>query len=577
MSFKSQLIEYMDQIGCSSKDLSRVSGLSTSSISRYRSGDRKPPVSSNHIKQIAEGLCKLAKENGVSDFESPHRVTQSLIRSINKSPFIFDFTSFRTNFADLVNAFGIELKDLAPYVDLDETYLSGILSGKRQPAGPGLLVNGICDYVTACHSKESDKEIAAYILACEPKEISGEKEYYDALHYWLNTTQNDHRKSAARLLHAIDDYSPSSYEQYLDEPHSSGLFEYPADETIYDPSKFKAAEIAFINSLETLESGSSVFIYNDLSFRTLEQNGSDFSQLWKVSLARALAKNIKINIVLNVDVPFKRVLYNLEQWLPFFMTGNLYPYYLKGVQSSIFNHILMVSDKFALTAESVVESPDLARYRTVTDPVEISHLKARVDAIMSRALPLIETYTAEEFPSVSAKLSKDALLQGEKRAMTTSVPLFMADDSFIEEICRKNGIAETDISRILQTVIIERNYSDISSRNGELSFVINHLSEETFEKYPSSPILSYSFPGMKLKYSYSDYIRHLEQAEKYASSKNKINISFVKSTYYSIQILVHKNKFVFVSKLSAPTIVFACKHPKLCKAIEGLAFPNESV
>ena len=41
MSFKDILNEYLEKINCSSKELSNVSNISESVISRYRSGERK--------------------------------------------------------------------------------------------------------------------------------------------------------------------------------------------------------------------------------------------------------------------------------------------------------------------------------------------------------------------------------------------------------------------------------------------------------------------------------------------------------------------------------------------------------
>ena len=42
MTFSEQLNEYLSVLNCSAKELSQISGLSNSVISRYRSGERVP-------------------------------------------------------------------------------------------------------------------------------------------------------------------------------------------------------------------------------------------------------------------------------------------------------------------------------------------------------------------------------------------------------------------------------------------------------------------------------------------------------------------------------------------------------
>ena len=57
--FKDQLNEYMVQLGCSGRELAEVSGLSPATVSRYRSGERKPESETERAKLIG-GIVQLA-------------------------------------------------------------------------------------------------------------------------------------------------------------------------------------------------------------------------------------------------------------------------------------------------------------------------------------------------------------------------------------------------------------------------------------------------------------------------------------------------------------------------------------
>ena len=62
MNFHELLNHYIEIIGCTAKELSETSNISTSVLSRYRSGDRIPKYNSIQYNQLIEGLTKLIKE-----------------------------------------------------------------------------------------------------------------------------------------------------------------------------------------------------------------------------------------------------------------------------------------------------------------------------------------------------------------------------------------------------------------------------------------------------------------------------------------------------------------------------------
>ena len=66
MTFSEQLNEYLSILNCSAKELSQISGLSNSVISRYRSGERVPRPESEKLNQLCEGIYLLSKEKAAS-------------------------------------------------------------------------------------------------------------------------------------------------------------------------------------------------------------------------------------------------------------------------------------------------------------------------------------------------------------------------------------------------------------------------------------------------------------------------------------------------------------------------------
>ena len=65
MEFKEKLIEYLELLDCTAKDLSDTSGLSTATISRYKSGDRVPESNSDNFTNLVKGIVEISKNKDI--------------------------------------------------------------------------------------------------------------------------------------------------------------------------------------------------------------------------------------------------------------------------------------------------------------------------------------------------------------------------------------------------------------------------------------------------------------------------------------------------------------------------------
>lgn len=62
--FHDRLNEYITQLGCSGRELAEASGLSPATVSRYRSGERRPESEAERAKLVS-GIARLAESRGV--------------------------------------------------------------------------------------------------------------------------------------------------------------------------------------------------------------------------------------------------------------------------------------------------------------------------------------------------------------------------------------------------------------------------------------------------------------------------------------------------------------------------------
>ena len=69
MKFNEKLNEYIDILDCTAKELSRNSGISTATISRYRNGERVPEINSDALNQLCSAIAQTAKQKQIKRYQ----------------------------------------------------------------------------------------------------------------------------------------------------------------------------------------------------------------------------------------------------------------------------------------------------------------------------------------------------------------------------------------------------------------------------------------------------------------------------------------------------------------------------
>lgn len=132
MGFAITLNAYCDSLGCTNKELAESCGISASSVSRYRSGDRTPEIGGVAIARLARGITALYRKNGLVGAPSSFEVSRALERSITDEREQGFALCARIDAA--MSGLGIRNSELASAVGIDPSYLSRIRSKQRIPA-----------------------------------------------------------------------------------------------------------------------------------------------------------------------------------------------------------------------------------------------------------------------------------------------------------------------------------------------------------------------------------------------------------------------------------------------------------
>lgn len=190
MTFSEQLNEYLSILNCSAKELSQISGLSNSVISRYRSGERVPRPESEKLNQLCEGIYLLSKEKAAS------KRTSASITPFSKDEIYTAFTNtlkqpdnsqLCENFNYLLLASSVSLADLARFLNYDSSYLSRIRSGSRIPSDPEWFCSETARFIVL-RTPPADRIFIEKLTGQSIKDINDSATLCQLLSGWLLNT-----------------------------------------------------------------------------------------------------------------------------------------------------------------------------------------------------------------------------------------------------------------------------------------------------------------------------------------------------------------------------------------------------
>ncbi len=180
VSFVSTLNEYCTLLACSSKDLAERSGISPSTLSRYRSGRRTPSYDGESVRKLASGIVSIARERGIESIGTEEEVKADLLSGLNHSSTVF---SHRLD--ALMRTLQISNVEMSRQAAVDPSYLSRIRNGRRSPADPQGLAQRCAEYIV---SHREDRELlreTLEVIGGDERGVRSASELEDLIARWL--------------------------------------------------------------------------------------------------------------------------------------------------------------------------------------------------------------------------------------------------------------------------------------------------------------------------------------------------------------------------------------------------------
>lgn len=562
MTFKNRLNEYLNNINCSSKELSIKSNVSESVISRYRNGDRTPKIDSKQLKDISAAIECIIKEKNIEEYLNTNILFE--LSNAIKEMDTFNYDSFSNNLNELITTLKININEMSKYIMFDSSHISRIKNGKTRPSDPILFANRICNYIT---SKYNSLEYYKTLSLLLDKDVN-ENNIYDLICNYLTNDTNNNKNYIGDFLNNLNNFNLNDYIKDIkfDELKVPNIPFYKAKtKNYYGLEEMKNAEIDFFKATVLTKNNEDIFMCSDMPMEDMAKD-IEFGKKWMFGVAMCLKKGLHLNIIHNLDRPFNEMMLGLESWIPIYMTGQISPYYLKETKNSIYGHLNYTSGKYILYGECIKDNHDKGKYYLTSDNKEVKYYKEKASYILKKANSLMDIYTEKDKNSFKTFLLNDTSIKTNRKRILSSLPLFTMNDELLNKILIRNNLSNEEIVNI-------KNYKK-DEENNIKEILKNNIITDTIYDYSDSfnDNLSLSleniFLNRKITYTYKEYIEHLNNTKNY-KNKNYHLITTKEETFSNISITILENDYVIISKISNPVIHFVIKHPKLVSAISN--------
>ena len=552
MKFNEIFNKYINLINCTSKDISNLSKLSESIISRYKNGTRIP--NNDTIKKISKTLATLSN-NKYTELD----ILNDFYNATNISN--IDFNIVVNNLNILISTFNINASTLSKYLNYDASYLSRIRNNTRIPSNKEEFIDSLTNFIL----KKYNNEKYSLIL----KDLIGNDINFNNIRIWLLTNKVKEINEVSTFLNKLDEFDLNDFIKSIkfDELKVPSIPFYRAKtKSYYGIEEMKKGELDFFKATVLSKSKEDIFMCSDMPMEDMAKD-IEFGKKWMFGIALSLKKGLHLNIIHNLDRPFNEMMLGLESWIPLYMTGQVSPYYFKNINNTIYNHINYKSGSVILTGECITGNHDKGKYYISTNNKELKYYKTKCNILLKKSSSLMDIYRKENIDKFNMFMLKDKDIKCDRKRIYSTLPLFTIKDELLLKILKRNKINNNDIDKILKYKKEEELNTINILKTNKINDIIYKINKKEFNNkiYLS---LENIFCDLEIKYNYEEYLEHYNNTINYKNNNYVVSINEYK-TFNNINISILKNKYVHLTKSGDPIIHFIIRHKKLMDAIDN--------
>ena len=401
---------------------------------------------------------------------------------------------------------------------------------------------------------------------------------HQKLYTWLTNNKFDIKEeySIDSFIKKLDDFDLNDYIKSIkfDKLFTPTLPKIKSkSQHYYGFDGYKEAQLEVLKQSAFLKSKDDIFWYSNMPMDELSKD-LKFTKKYMMYLAFILKKGIKLNIIHDLDRPFKELMLGLEGWIPLYMTGQINPYYFKNNSNYLYSVIECVSGNAILHGECVTGHIEKSKLLVSTKNEDIKYYKENSKLLLKKATPLMNIYTPENQEEFSQIINNNLSLNKNRRNILLNLPCYTLTNDLLDRILNNNKISSSDKKRIHKWINEEKKNINNILMNSNIVDEISIMNEKEFNDSKCILDLSKYYFDKEIKYNYNEYKEHIELTKKFKKDNKNYNFKINSNNIFkNINIYIIEDKQVIISKTNNPITHFVIYHPLLITAIQNFKAP----
>lgn len=564
MKFSEKLNGYIRRLSCTAKELSEASQLSSAAISRLRSGSRLPD--GKELERLVGGILAVAARKGVRGL-SAEEVRSDLSEASDL--FLLDAELFRGNLNRLLEALSVSVSDLARALNYDTSYLSRVRSGQRTPADLRGFSAEVAKYAAGRFTGEPQRLTVAQLIGVSPKDLSDDAAYYRLLLKWLTGDGRSGANSVMAFLETLDRFDQEGYLKairYGEWKVPTVPFSFPTTKRYYGAEEMKKGVLDFLKVTAFSKSEEPAILYNGIP---LEESGEDdFRKKYQFGLAVLVKKGLRLRMIHDVGHPFSELMQSLSGYIPFYMSGQLTPYWLEN--GGAFCRSLQVSGAAAIAGECVADGVSHGMACLTKGREELSFYGMQAEDLLKKSRPLMEILRAEEREQFFAAAAAGT---GAFRCRLSGLPLYTASEALLRRMLESRRIPEEEGRAVLARAARQREQAEAFLKRGTALVEVPQLSEEAF----SESSVGIEELSKEAFYRFEEYREHLHETLEFIGLHENCGLKETEAPVFrSLDLWISPGEWAVIAKKGRETVSFLTRYPPLLRSLEEqLGFLSE--
>ena len=204
----------MEVLNCSASTLSRLTGVPPYTISKYRSGNRRPNKDGKIIQRLADGLHAIAMEQNIRQIQNDN-IAASLNHALRSETESFNYDALIRNLHLITKGFGITIAELAENTHYHRSTLYAMWRGKTKLREPDAFVERVAQYIVKRFGGLHGQMKAANLIGLEKQLFDTKADYREALALWLSGKIDTNQNFSDNDIQIIQEFDLNVYHRSI--------------------------------------------------------------------------------------------------------------------------------------------------------------------------------------------------------------------------------------------------------------------------------------------------------------------------------------------------------------------------